>query len=196
MKGISMKKKWLLLAVFLLFAGCEGYLTKHVISVSRSNYQPKIDSTKYQEFKGKAVSFSSIKVVDQNVTDLTYYSNDHKVAYILYYEKLKPRQPVASYFWYTLEKSLQHVGMFVIDDQFIPNVPGMNLIFTTLTDSEAVFCIKLEKNERLLFEKILKVTKQMPPTNDKAELETRAYRFLDLIAETILSDSDFKKAFL
>lgn len=181
---------------FSVFAGCEGHFSNYVINVSRSNYQPKIDSTKYQEFKGKAVSFSSIKIKAKNITDLTYYSSDHKVAYILYYEKSTPRQPVASYFWYTLEKSFQHVGMFVTEFRSIPNVPEMILTFTSLTDSEAVFSIRLEKNERLLFEKTLEVTQQMPHTEDKAELEARAYRFLDLITEKILSDPDFKNAFL
>ena len=61
------------------------------------------------------------------------------------------RQPVASYFWYTLEKSLQHVGMNVTPDGPIVNVAEMVITITALTDSEALFHMRLTKNYGMFY---------------------------------------------
>ena len=69
------------------------------------------------------------------------------------------------------------------------------LTFTKLNDQEATFRINLTRNEKLLVEKSISVSQKLPPTRDAAELEKRAYAFLDLMAEAVLNDPDFKREF-
>ncbi len=190
-----MKRYICLAALFIFISGCGGHLSDYLINVSRSQYHPQIDSAKYSILKGKTVSFYSVNINAKDVSNFNYYSDDYKIGYKLFYERGKLRQPVASYFWYTLEKSMQHAGLEVTPDGPMANVPEMVMTITKLTDSEAVFCIRLTKNNVLLFEKVLTVTQKLPPTSDSEELEKRSYLFLDTITEKILSDEDFQKAF-
>ena len=190
-----MKRNLCLLLFFFLISGCGGHTADYLINVSRSQYQPQTDPAKYLVLKGKTVSFYSVNVTAGDVSNFNYYSVDYKIGYNLFYESGKLRQPVASYFWYTLEKSLQHIGMDVTPDGPMTNVPVMVMTITTLTDSEAVFRIRLTKNDALLFEKTLTVTQRLSPTSDFKELEQRSYLLLDAITEKIISDEDFQKAF-
>lgn len=182
-----------LIVVFL--AGCGGHLADHTINVYHESYYPGLDASRHAALKGKMFSFYSIEIEAENVTNFTFYSPNHKIGYALYYTRDKLRQPVASYFWYTLAKSFRHAGLFVMEQGPMNSVPILVLTFTSITDSEAVFRIKMTKDNVFLFEKKIIVTQILPVTEDYAELERRSYQFLDLMADHILSDEDFIKAF-
>ena len=188
-------KKWgrIFFVFILLTFACSGYVTDFYVKVSRSNYQTRLDPAKYREFKGQTVSFYTIGVEAQNVTNFYYYSPDGQIGYDLYYSPNKMGQPVSSFFWYTLQKTFDNLGLVITENGPIKNVPELVLTFTFLNDQEAKFRVKLTRNEKLLLEKTISVSQKLPPTKDVNELENRAYAFIDLIAEALLNDPDFKR---
>lgn len=64
-----------------------------------------------------------------------------------------------------------------------------------LTDQKALFKVSLLRNGHLLLQKDITVSKKFLPTNDVPQLTKNAFEFIDLMAESILGDPDFKREF-
>jgi hypothetical protein len=180
------------MSALFLFA-CSGHIAEFYVKVYRSNYQTGLDQAKYAEYKGQRISFYTIGIAADNVSTFNYYSNDGQIGYQLFFSPDKPWQPLSSFFWYSLQKAFENVGIEITPHGPIVDVPEFVLRFKSLTDQEAKFDIKLSRNKNLLFEKTLFVSQKLPPTRDVAELEKRSYTLFDLIAEAILNDPDFKR---
>ena len=136
-----------------------------------------------------------MRIEDRNLDNFSFYSPDDKIGYELYYSFYRPMQPIASFLWYSLEKTFITLGLNVTPDGPIKNVPVLTLTFTFLNNQEAKFRVKLERNEKLILEKNLAVSQILPQTKYPDILEKRAYSLLDLIAEAILNGPDFKREF-
>jgi hypothetical protein len=102
---------------------------------------------------------------------------------------------VVSFFWYALQKVFINIGIDVKEGGLIKNTSQLNLKIISLTDQDAKFKVSLLRNGFLLMQKEIIVSKKFPPTKDASELKKRSYEFIDHIAETILSDPDFKREF-
>jgi len=186
----------LILSSLMLFS-CSFPPPNGVINVivSRDQYQPLLESSKFAEYRGQIIIFDSIDIDARDVTNFYYLNDDKTVGYTLFYTSDGIQQPVVSFFWYALQKSFVNVGLDIREGGLIKNTARLNLKITALTDQEAKFILSLLRNGLLLMQKEIIVSKKFPPTKDVSELKKSAYEFIDLIAETILSDPDFKREF-
>lgn len=194
---MNRKMSILLLAVFLMI-GCTGTQphTDLIVKVSRHIYSPNIDISKHAEYRGHVMILDSIEVAEHpDITNFYYLNPDQSIGYILYYSHTSMQQPVASFFWYALEKAFESVGIQIKYSGPLKNVAELHLKILTLTDQEANFRVSLLRNGLLLLQKDIQVLQKLPVTTDAEELEKRQYAFLDLMVDTILSDPDFKREF-
>jgi hypothetical protein len=165
------------------------------VPVSRDQYQPLLDKSKYAEYRGQKMIFDSIDIEAPDVTNFYYLSEDKTAGYTLFYKSDGIQQPVVSFFWYALQKVFVDIGIDVREVGLIKNAAQVNLKIMSLTDQEAKFIVSLSRNGYLIMQKEIIASQKLPPTKDLSELKKRAYAFIDLIAETILSDPDFKREF-
>ncbi|MRR17947.1 MAG: hypothetical protein EG826_15980 [Deltaproteobacteria bacterium] len=180
----------------LLFNACAVRKNPTIfIDLYHSSYQPKFDSAAYQEYKGKAMIFDSVKITAGNATMLGYYSTDRNVRYTTNYAVGKMSQPLESFLWYALQKSFARAGLQATNDN-VAGLPELHLNFTSLDDGEAKFQLQLLRSRKLLVKKDFTVTQSLPPTADPALLESRSYAFIDALATAVLSDPDLKKEML
>lgn len=165
------------------------------VPVSRDLYQPGLDPSRYSEYRGQIIIFDSIDIEAPDVTNFYYLNEDKTVGYTLFYTSDGMQQPVVSFFWYALQKVFINIGIDVKEGGLIKNTSQLNLKIISLTDQDAKFKVSLLRNGFLLMQKEIIVSKKFPPTKDASELKKRSYEFIDHIAETILSDPDFKREF-
>lgn len=165
------------------------------VPVSRDQYQPLLEPSKFAEYRGQIIIFDSIDIDARDVDNFYYLNEDKSVGYTLFYTFDGIQQPVVSFFWYALQKTFTNIGIDVKESGIIKNAARLNLKITALTDQDAKFIVSLLRNGLLLMQKEIIVSKKFPPTKDISELKKRSYEFIDCIAETILSDSDFKREF-
>lgn len=193
-----MKRKMKIFILFtLIMFSCSFPPPEGVINVrvSRDQYQPLLESSKFAEYRGQIIFFDSIDIAAPDVTNFYYLNEDKTVGYTLFYTSDGIQQPVVSFFWYALQKVFENIGIDVRERGPIKNAAQLNLKIIALTDQEAKFIVSLSRNGLLLMQKEIIASKKFPPTKDDSELKKRAYEFIDLIAETILSDPDFKREF-
>ncbi|MEN6360369.1 MAG: hypothetical protein ABFD59_09965 [Smithella sp.] len=124
-----------------------------------------------------------------------YLNGEQTVGYTLFYKTGGIQQPVVSFFWYALQKTFNSIGIDVKEGGPIKNAAQLNLKIMFLTDQKAIFKASLLRNGYLIMQKDITVSKKFPPTNDVPQLTKNAFEFIDLIAETILGDPDFKREF-
>ena len=192
------RRIFLLILSSLILFSCHFAPPDNVLNVevSRARYTPGIDHSKHAEYNGKLMIFDSVEVSENpNITDFFYLNEDKTIAYTLAYSPSSMQQPVASFFWYAMQKTFQSLGMNITEKGLLKNVPQLNLKVLSLTDQEAKFQIRLLRNGLLLMQKEVVVSQKLPPTKDETELEKRQYTYLDLMVDTILSDPDFKREF-
>ncbi len=187
----------ILIVSSLIFFSCSFPPPKGVVNVpvSRDQYQPLLEPSKFAEYRGQIIIFDSIDIDARDVTNFYYLNDDKTVGYTLFYTSDGIQQPVVSFFWYALQKSFINIGIDIKEGGIIKNAARLNLKIIALTDQEAKFILSLLRNGLLLMQKEIIVSKKFPPTKEIPELKKRAYEFIDLIAETILSDPDFKREF-
>jgi hypothetical protein len=190
------KIKFFILAAVIL-CSCSYPPPRGIIEVpvSRDQYQPLLDQSKYAEYRGQKMIFDSIDIEAPEVTNFYYLSEDKKVGYTLFYKSDGIQQPVVSFFWYVLQKVFQDIGIDVREELVIKNVPKLDLKIMSLTDQDAKFILTLSRNGILLVQKEIIVSQKLPSTTDVPELKKRSFLFIDRIAEAILSDPDFKREF-
>lgn len=193
--GILIIQILTILSMILITACSSAY-----VYVQQSNYDPEFNASGYPEYKGKSVYLQSFTNSANDTTTWYYYSPEKKVKY-------EGSPSLASYFWYCFKRAFRHIGVIVQEPEgqgFLglqtKAAPGrMNdfrLNFTSLTDSRFVFYVDLLKGGEIIFQKSYRIT--MPPaeSDSPSYLETRAYKMVDMAFTAIVSDSDFKKAFL
>jgi hypothetical protein len=188
---------WSILILFsLIMFSCHFAPPANIeVRVSRDQYNPLLDQSKYAEYRGQTIIFDSIDIEARDVTNFHYLNEGKTVGYSLYYTSNGTQQPVVSFFWYALQKVFTDVGIVIKEAGLIKNAAQLNLKIMSLTDQEAKFIVSLSRNGILLMQKEIIASKKFPPTKEVSELQKRSYEFIDHIAETILSDPDFKKGF-
>jgi hypothetical protein len=154
-----------------------------------------VQTSKFSEYKGRAIIFDSIDIDARDVENMYYLNREQTVGYTLFYKTSGMPQPVVSFFWYALQKTFSSVGIDVKEGGPVINAAELNLKIMFLTDQKAVFKVGLLRNSHLLLQKDITVVKTFPPTNDVPQLTKNAFDFIDLMAETILGDPDFKREF-
>lgn len=174
------------------FTPPEGVLN---VPLSRDQYKPLVQTSKFSEYKGQTIIFDSIDIDAKDVENMYYLNGEQTVGYTLFYKTGGIQQPVVSFFWYALQKTFNSIGIDVKEGGPIKNAAQLNLKIMFLTDQKAIFKASLLRNGYLIMQKDITVSKKFPPTNDVPQLTKNAFEFIDLIAETILGDPDFKREF-
>lgn len=183
-----------LLLTVLLLIGCGPY-TSTVVQLNREKYVCQNDPTQFSAFQGKRILLMNITDESKNTSNLAYYNPEKTVGYQLFYSSQHQMpQPVVSYFWYALQKGFECVGVRIEEHGRIYDAE-LSLVFRSLTDEEVRFQAFLVRKAVSVLEKEYVVTMPKVQLVNKSVLENRAYRMLDAIVATILSDPDFKKAF-
>jgi len=196
-----------LMAAGLLF-GCAGG-TKVVMK--QESYAPDFRAADYSRLKGKTVLLYNFTNSAANTKSWGYYSPDNKV----YYEATVRLE---SYLWYCFQKAFQHAGIKVLDQSYGGGYRGayhpfwwgaapapqarvalpagtaeFQLVLTSMTDQECKFQVMVFKNGESKFQKDFTATMPATASQDKGELEKRAYRLVDQMVITIFKDKDFQK---
>ena len=183
-----------MLLIIVIICGC-GPGTSNVVMLNREKYDCKINSDQFMKFQGKRILLSSIEDKSTNTTNLAYYNPERTVGYQLFYSSANSwSQPVVSYFWYSLKKGFECAGIKIEESGPIYDAE-LSLTFTSLTDEEIQFRLLLTKLGKLAYQRDYVVSMPKVETNEHAVLEQRAYRMLDSIVSTILTDPGFQQAF-
>jgi hypothetical protein len=104
-------------------------------------------------------------------------------------------QALRSFYWYTLQKAFQSVGMFI--EEVCTNCDAqMQLTFLAMDDESWKFKVTLTREGKTPYEKEYMITLPPAGTSDKDALEKRAYQMIDLLVATVLNDPGFGLALL
>jgi hypothetical protein len=163
--------------------------------LNREKYDCKLNPDQFIQFKGKRILFASIDDKSTNTSNLAYYNPERTVGYQLFYSSTHAMpQPVVSYFWYALQKGFECAGVKIEEGGPVYDAE-LALTIRSLTDEEIKFQALLTKMGQLACNKDFVIRMPKVETNEQSALEQRAYRMLDSIVTTILSDPDIQKAF-
>jgi hypothetical protein len=180
------KSTIILLACALAFAatGCRGMR----IDLKQASYAPAFDAAELKAYKGKSVFIYDIANNASGTSLWDYYSPTTRN----YYEAWPTMR---TYFWDCFVKAFNLAGVTVAADG--AGAPSFSLSFTTLNEEEMVFDVNLAHAGSAPFVKNYKVsTPPADPKADPASLEKRAYRQVDAAFLAVMTDPDFRKAFL
>jgi hypothetical protein len=183
-----------LLLTVLMMTACAPY-ARTVVPLNRDNYICRNDPGQFSRYQGKSILLTTIRDESKNTSNLAYYNPEGTVGYQLFYSSDHSiQQPVPSYFWYALKKGFECAGIRI--EEYGPIYDAeLSLTLLSLTDEEIQFRALLTRNGVLTLQKEYAVAMPKLPVIDKGLLEDRAYRMLDAIVATILTDPGFHKAF-
>jgi hypothetical protein len=194
-----------LAAVALL--GCAG---GSKIVLNKDNYKPGFRSGEFSRYRGKTVILDNFINQAANTRQWSYASADGKFTY-------EATDHLESYMWYCFKKAFDSTGIKVLDQTYghpgpyyhpwwgprpyqqpvaaPKGVTDFQLILKSMTDQEWVVQVLIFKNGETKLQKDYTIT--VPPTTsqDKAELEKRAYRTVDQLVTAVFRDREFQKAF-
>lgn len=182
------------------------------VTLKQDNYKPGFRSGEFSRYRGKTVILDNFINQAANTKSWSYASADQKVTY-------EATEHLESYMWYCFKKAFDFAGMKVLDASYgaqnpyyyhpwwgprpyqqpaagVPKgVSDFQLVLKSMTDQEWVVQVLVFKNGETKLQKDYTVT--VPPTTsqDKAELEARAYRTVDQLVTTVFRDREFQRAF-
>ena len=179
------------LALLCLIVSC-GPVVSQTVELNRERYVCKIDPTKYQTIKQKTILLSSIADESKNTTNFTYYNPGKTINYDLNYSSTSMSQPLASYFWYALQKGFECAGIKI--EEGGPVYDGaLTITIMSLTDQEIKFRIIMSAKGNALYGNDYTIVTATTASTDPKILEDRAYRMLDSMVDKILGDSGIQK---
>lgn len=166
-------------------AGMEG--TK----VDLQRYAPAF-SADLAAYRGLRVNLPDVDNQADNSTLWYYYSQDRRFAY-------GANSTVSNYFRYAFEKSLLGLGMVVSStEKSVPRAPALWLTLRSVSEENYVVDVKIQEADWVFFLKTYEVPGDPvePAQRTPDTLEKRAYRMTNKLVETVLTDPEFKRAFL
>jgi len=167
------------------------------VTVWRNKYNPNVVPSISELYKGHKVFLASVVDETKDTTNFYYYSPDRSVAYGFYYDEKSWQQPLASFFWYAYQKTLQSVGIIVEENNPSKDSPELLITFKSFQSDRLVYQVFLvSKTKGTNFYKEYTVTMPSLTANDTAALEKAAYEMIDKTIYAFLSDPEFQKVFL
>jgi hypothetical protein len=182
MRGVAF---FLVVMAAAVAIGCNDY-----VYLSHLDYRPNLDAD-LASYRGQAIV-------------LNYFYNRAEDTYLWYYRNLDRRlfystdDTVENYFYYCFYKAFGAAGLTVHPPGGAAQAPTFDLAFRSLTDAAATYQVTL-MNQGRYFQKTYQVTFPAIPEKQfesEAALRQSAYRMVDLMVLKILTDPEFKKAFL
>lgn len=177
----------ILSVVLISIYACGVYGTR----IELTSYSPGLKGD-LSDYRGKKIYLMNFDNQAMNTSIWYYYSRDYKFTYG--WESL-----IHNYFWYSFRKAMVNLGMEVSNvDRPDPSAPGMWLRLKSLTDERFVVEVYIQKFSAPLFIKTYSINAEpLPPEERTPEnLEMRAYDMTDKLIGAILTDPQFKSAFL
>ena len=181
----------LTLALVLGFA-LTANAKKIKIWVQQDKYTPNMD-TSLEAYKKVKIFLANFENKAENTTIWYYYGKDSKGKKVTY----EGAPSLQSYLWYCFEKAMLGAGMSVYRDT-APNLstPELQLTFSSWTDLAFDCEVSLLANRQQLFRKTFNITFEPATSDDPAQLEQRAYKQMDKIISTIMSEEKLKGTIL
>jgi hypothetical protein len=172
----------------LLFSCSPGL---HGTKIELKSYSPAFKGD-LSAYKGKKINLINFDNQAGNTGLWYYYSADQKFSY-------GGDSVIHNYFWYAFQNALVNIGMEVSSGHRTnPLLPAMWMSLKSVTDDRFEVRINLQKNEIPFLIKVYTVTAQQLAEEQRTpeNLERRAYDMTNSLIETILTDPEFKNAFL
>jgi hypothetical protein len=173
----------------ILLAACAPGMQGTKIELKR--YAPDLTSN-LSDYRGKHIYLMNFDNQANDTSIWYYFSPDNRVTY-------GGDSTLHNYFWFAFEKALTSLGMKVSNvDRPDPNAPAIWLTLKSVTDVKYEGEVKLQTYGRPVITKTYTVVEE-PLNRDErtpAALEKRAYHMTDKFIETVLTDPEFKSAFL
>ena len=165
-----------------LFSGCASK------TVMINSYTPSL-SKDLSPLKGQKICYLYFQNHAQDATRSTYYSKDKRTGYTA-------NQPLYDTFRHAFEDASAKAGMIVTnEDKPDLAAPAMWVTLLSVTDERFQTKVWVQKMEKTVFQKSYTVEEPSPPAKDAspAELSDRAYRMINRLIESVLSDPEFQK---
>jgi hypothetical protein len=174
MKSTSRETIFILCLLVIIFTimGCVTPYPNKLVQLNRERYVCKADPAQFNKLQGKRILLSTIIDNSKNTTNLFYYNPKQTVGYELYYSSSSAMQPVVSYFWYSLKKAFECVGIR-IEEYGLAYDAELSLTFTSLTDEEIKFTAVLIKMGKWLYTRDYVVSMPKVQTDENSILEQR-----------------------
>ena len=177
------------LVLLLMWAAAVARAGKkpHVM-LDKDSYSPNL-SGKLEGYKNKEVFLADFENQAEDTRIWYYYSPDRNTTY-------EASPTLHSYLWYCWEKALWKLDLRRVyrDESPSGDIPELRLVFTAWSDRNFLCSVTILKKAAVVFSKSFDVKFDEPAPTDTAQLEQRAYRQMDGIISTILSDDGVKKA--
>lgn len=172
----------------LLFACSVGLMgTK----IELRSYSPALGGG-LSVYSGKKIYLMNFDNQAQNTSIWYYYSPDKKFTYV-------GNSVIHNYFWHSFQKAMLNIGMEVSNvDRPDPRAPGMWVTLKSLTDNRFEVDVNLQKFSNPFFIKTYSIAAEPPGEKQRTpeNLEKRAYDMTNRLIKTILTDPEFKNAYL
>lgn len=193
-RGIYLKTLCILFVIIL--AGCSAG-TSTVINIRRDLYNPDINESIHNLYKGRKIFLHSIVDESKDTTNFYSYNPDHSIAFAFFYKRQEWQQPLASFYWYAYQKAFESMEMTIEEEKPSYDSPELAITFHSINSQKVCFHVLLiskSKPERTL-KKEYCVTIPPPDRNDPAQLEKDAYKMINKTITAILSDVEFQTIF-
>jgi hypothetical protein len=188
-KEIALRHTIACVTVLIGAALAIGCGSSQYVYLNHLEYRPDL-SGDLEQYRGKAIVITAVYNRAED-TYLCYYCNpDRRLFY-------STNETVADYFDFCFTKAFGAAGLSVHRASGPAEAPTFELILLSLTDQAARFHVMLSHYGRY-FEKTYQIS--FPPIpeqqfEDEGALRKAAYRMVDQMVQTILTDSGFQTAF-
>jgi len=173
----------------LLFSACSPGL--YGTKIELKSYSPALKAN-LSDYKGKKICLMNFDNRAQNTSVWYYYSPDMRFTY-------GGDSLIHNYFWYSFQNALVNIGMDVSSTANAnPLAPAMWMSLKFITEDRFEVQVNLLKHSAPIFIKIYVIDGERLPEEKRTPeiLEKRAYDMTNRLIETVLTDPEFKNAYL
>jgi hypothetical protein len=158
------------------------------VKLSVDKYSPDLPDAVVQRYKGVHLYLKEFSNEAENTGLWSYRSTDKKVY-------IKTSHNLNSFLWRCFEKAAIKAGTIVYrDSSAAPEVPALEIVFTSWTLERFVANVSLMKNGKKVYQKQRDL--QLPARSGPAMASDQvAYAGIDAIISQILMEPEFQAAF-
>jgi hypothetical protein len=181
-------KTWTLLILAAGLLGAAGCSRGVYVYVQQDKYSPQLHQN-LAVYKGATLYLTGFTNRAENTSAFYYYSPDYGVTY-------EGAPSLQSYLWYCFQKAFVSLGMQALseDDNPPPEVPEVQIGFTSLTDQEFKFEVTVLRAKQEVYKNSYAIAAPPPKDLRPMALEERAYRMVDAAVSALLFDQRFQQA--
>jgi hypothetical protein len=158
------------------------------VKLSVDKYSPNLPDVVVLQYKGAHLCLKEFSNEAENTGLWSYRSGDRKVY-------IKTSHNLNSFLWRCFEKAANQAGTILYrDSSAAPEVPALEIVFTSWTLERFVARVSLLKNGKMVYQKQRDL--QLPPrSGPSVPTDQVAYAGIDAIISQILMEPEFQAAF-